>query len=328
MVHGHKVAKAHGEITRLNGDIVIAGLQRRDLHGGMAALFLLGQQGDEGSLQRGHAGALQQLGGCAGGQNPAIIHGGQPVKALGLVHIGRGHDHAHLRALAANAVDQIPELRARQRVHAGRGLIQNQQVGVVDEGAAQRQLLLHAARELAGRAGEEFLQSGALGQIVDARPALGRVMAEKAPEELQILLHRQRGVEVLAQALRHVGNARADGIAVLFAAHIAAQRLYLAALQGACAGNQRQQAGFAHAVRADQADHDACRNLQAQSAQRLRLAVGERHIAQGGYMLGHGKWGRNVHEAEASPVRSSSLAGHSRSLSSLIQATPGRPVLT
>ena len=208
----------------------------------MAALFFLGQQGDEGGLQRRHAGALQQLGGGAGGQNQAVIHGSQPVEALGLVHIGRGHDHAHLRALAADAVDQIPELRARQRVHAGRGLIENQQVGVVDEGAAQRQLLLHAARELAGRAGEEFLQSGALGQVVDARPALGRVMAEKAAEELQILFHRQCGVEVLAQALRHVGNAGADGIAVLFAAHVAVKHLYLAALQGTRAGNQRQQA--------------------------------------------------------------------------------------
>jgi hypothetical protein len=39
MVHGHKVAKAHGEIARLDGDVVIAGLQRRDHHGGMAALF-------------------------------------------------------------------------------------------------------------------------------------------------------------------------------------------------------------------------------------------------------------------------------------------------
>jgi hypothetical protein len=35
----------------------------------------------------------------------------------------------------------------------------------------------------------------------------------------------------------------------VLAAHVAAQHLYLAALQGARSGNQRQQAGLAHAVR-------------------------------------------------------------------------------
>ena len=44
--------------------------------------------------------------------------------------------------------------------------------------------------------------------------ALGRAMAEEAAAELQVLLHRQGGVEVAPQALRHVGDARAHGLAV------------------------------------------------------------------------------------------------------------------
>ncbi len=52
----------------------------------------------------------------------------------------------------ADAGDQVPELGARQRIDAGGRLVQDEQVGVVDQRAAQAQLLLHAAGELAGRA--------------------------------------------------------------------------------------------------------------------------------------------------------------------------------
>ena len=56
----------------------------------------------------------------AGGENLAVVDGGQPVEALGLIHVGRGHNHAHAGAVGADALNQIPELRARQRVHASR----------------------------------------------------------------------------------------------------------------------------------------------------------------------------------------------------------------
>ena len=51
MIDGHEVAEAHGQVTRLDGDVVGVRLQRRDDDLGMAAFFLGGQQGDEGGLQ-------------------------------------------------------------------------------------------------------------------------------------------------------------------------------------------------------------------------------------------------------------------------------------
>jgi hypothetical protein len=95
-------------------------------------------------------------------------------------------------------------------------------------------------------------------------------VAEQAREELQVLLDRQRGVEVLAQALGHVGDARADDVAVRLAGHVAAQHLHAARLHGARAGDQRQQAGLAHAVRTDQPHHAAGRHVQRDAGQRLR----------------------------------------------------------
>ena len=57
-----------------------------------------------------------------------------------------------LGPVGADVVDQRPELAPRERIDAGGGLVEDEQIGVVDQRAAQPDLLLHAARELAGRA--------------------------------------------------------------------------------------------------------------------------------------------------------------------------------
>ncbi len=79
----------------------------------------------------------------------------------------------------------------------------------MDQRAAQAELLLHAAGQLAGRPLGEAGEAGALEQCGDPALALGAVLAEQAAEEVDILEDRKRRIEVLAQALRHVGDARA-----------------------------------------------------------------------------------------------------------------------
>ena len=54
----------------------------------------------------------------------------QPVAALGLVHVVRGHEHR--RALGREAVDLVPELAAAHRVDAGGRLVEEQQRRLVD----------------------------------------------------------------------------------------------------------------------------------------------------------------------------------------------------
>ena len=282
VIHGHKVTKAHGEVLGLNRDVIVAGLQRRNQHLAVPVLFGLRQQGDESRLQRCGVRALQQLIGRASGQNLAVVHGHQPVKPLGFVHIGRGHQHTHVGACGADAVDQIPELRAGQRVYAGGGLVQNQQIGVVDQCAAQTQLLLHAARQLACGAREKLLQPRALRQIVNACAAFGLVVAKQAGKKLQVFFDRQGRVEVFAQALRHIGNARAHSITVRLAAHVATQHVNFAFLQLACPRQQRQQAGFAHTIRPNQAHHDAGRNVQRQAPQCHGAAIAQVYVLKVG----------------------------------------------
>ena len=122
----------------------------------------LRHQRDEGLVEIGLAGLGEQLLQRAGGDDLAVVHRHQPVEALGLVHIGGGDDDAHLRPARADRVDEVPELAARQRIDAGRRLVEDEKVGIVDQGAAEAQLLLHAAGELAGGTRLELLQAVAV----------------------------------------------------------------------------------------------------------------------------------------------------------------------
>ena len=49
-----------------------------------------------------------------------------------------------------------------KRVDAGRRLVENEQIRIVDQRAAQAELLLHAARKLAGGAGLEWISAVAV----------------------------------------------------------------------------------------------------------------------------------------------------------------------
>ena len=122
-------------------------------------------------------------------------------------------------------VDQLPELPARQGIDAGGRLVEDQQIGIVNERAAQAELLPHAARSfLAGRSA-----NGArpvLSSSSAMRPrALGAALAEQAGEEFDVLADAEVGIEILAQTLRHVGDARTDSAAMARIGHVAAEHL-------------------------------------------------------------------------------------------------------
>ncbi|MCY1407264.1 hypothetical protein D9M71_225590 [compost metagenome] len=150
----------------------------------------------------------------------------------------------------------------------------------MDQRAAQAQLLLHAAGELARRPLAKGGQARALQQIGDTPLALLAFVSEQAAEEIDVLEDGERRVEVLAQPLRHVGDALADGAAVAGLAHVAAEHMQRSALHLARAGQQRQQAGLADAVRADQPHHAPGRQFQAHIVQGMHAPVLETDAVQ------------------------------------------------
>jgi hypothetical protein len=116
----------------------------------------------------------------------AFIHGNQPVEAGCLLHIGGGDDDAHAGVTLADLVDQVPELAARERVDTGGGVVQDQEVGIMNQCAAKAQLLLHSAGELAGWPVRERSKPSALEELVDPLFARAPVVAEETAEEIDI----------------------------------------------------------------------------------------------------------------------------------------------
>ena len=78
------------------------------------------------------------------------------VAAVGFVHVRRRDEDR--QPAAFEPAEQIPELAARHRVDAGRRLVEKQDLGTMHERAAERELLLHAARQRAGAAILERLE--------------------------------------------------------------------------------------------------------------------------------------------------------------------------
>jgi hypothetical protein len=273
VIHGGESAEAPREPGRLNGGLAVGGPARGDGERPVAAPPGLGQQRDEGGVQVARGGEGHQRVGRAGGQDPPGVHGGDPLEPRRLLHVGGGDQDAHPRPPAPDAGEQLPELAAREGIDAGGRLVQDQEVGIVDERAAEPELLLHAARELAGRPVTEGREPGAGQQLLDAPPALGARLAEQATEEIDVVEDRQRRVEIAPQSLGHVGDAERHGAPDPARAHVAAQHLHGAVADRPGAGDQAEQGRLAHAVGTDQAGQAAAGNVQVEGVERLDVAV-------------------------------------------------------
>ena len=125
----------------------------------------------------------------------------------------------------------------------------------MDQRAAQAQLLLHAARQLARRTFKERMKPGRAGQAINASGPVRTAEPEQFAEEVEILAHRKIMVQVPPQTLRHESNAPAHARAVAGIVHVATQTVHSARLQAFRAGDQPHQRGFSYTVGANQPDH-------------------------------------------------------------------------
>ena len=285
----------------------MAGSESVSTRGGMVRLphlaaFLFGQEGDERGFEVIGARPLLEFLGRTDREDLAGVHGDEPVEAVGFVHVGGGDEHAHPRPPGPDVVDERPELLPREGVDAGGGLVEDEQVGVVDQGRAEPDLLFHASRELPGRPVGERVEAGRLQERVDPCPALGAGEPEQLCEEVDVLEDAQLEVEVLSQALRHVGDERTDGVAVPAVGDVSAEHLHAAALDLLRAGDDPHEGRLADAVRADQADHTSRGDLDRDRIERARLPVPVREardardgFGQGQHRVTRGQaWGNVV----------------------------------
>ena len=176
-----KLPKRRVRPCGLDGDLRLAGRARRDRRAPCGPLrFSSGSRAMKHCSRSFVPVRSISSAGRPGGQHAPGVHGHDPVPLLRLVHVGGGDDDAHAGPVRADVVDERPELPPRQRIDAGGRLVEDEQVRVVDQRAAEPDLLLHAARELAGRAIGERAEPGGVEQLLDARPALGAPTARRA----------------------------------------------------------------------------------------------------------------------------------------------------
>jgi hypothetical protein len=86
----------------------------------------------------------------AGRNDFARVHGDEPIEALGLLHIGGRDQEAHAGMPLPDLFHQFPKLTARQRIDAGRWLVENEKCRIMDKGATKPKLLPHAAGKFPG----------------------------------------------------------------------------------------------------------------------------------------------------------------------------------
>ena len=171
--------------------------------GGLPSRCRRFQVADEGLLQCCRAAVGDQSGRRVARQHPAGVHQRDAVAALGLVHeVGRDEDGD---LVAAGEVDQVlPEGVPCHRVDARSRLVEDQQLGLVDQRHRQRESLPLPQGERVRQDVDDLRQAEALdGGFNPVGDLLLRDLEQPCVED-QVLPDRQLGIE--REALRHVAH--------------------------------------------------------------------------------------------------------------------------
>ncbi len=102
--------------------------------------------GDDLEQSPGEAGL--EGGRAIDGEHAPLVQQRDARAPLRLVEVRRRHHDGE--PVAEELRQQLPELAPRDRIDAGRRLVEQQHLRLVDERAGERQLLLHAARQAIG----------------------------------------------------------------------------------------------------------------------------------------------------------------------------------
>ena len=125
------------------------------------------QVADEGLFQRRRVPPLDHPGRRVDDQHLAGVHQRDAVAALGLVHEVRGDEDRDL--VAAGQLDQVlPEAVAGHRIDARGRLVEDQQVGLVDQRHGQLQALPLSQRERVGQRIHDLVEAEPRGRLFDA----------------------------------------------------------------------------------------------------------------------------------------------------------------
>ncbi len=128
----------------------------------------LGFEFEAGGVGWVGVGELLQVGDRAEGDEFGHVDVAEAAAALGFVHVVGGDEEGD--ALAGELEEEVPEGAAGDGVDAGGGLVEEDDLGGVDDGAGQGEALLPASGELGDAAGEVGVEAGEVEEFGDAGP--------------------------------------------------------------------------------------------------------------------------------------------------------------
>ena len=135
------------------------------------------------------------------------FHQEHPVGALGFFEVGGREDAAHF-VLGHHPADRRPEFPPREGIDADGRFVEDQKARGREKCDGERELLLHPARELPGRARFKGCEPGGGEHLAGEGLDLPAGDALHAPEEEQVLHAGELGVE--PEALRHEGDGQGE----------------------------------------------------------------------------------------------------------------------
>ena len=175
-----------------------------------------------------------------------LVHQQHVPALFGFVEVGGAPEDQH--PVARQLVHHLPQLAARNRIHADAGLVQQQHLRLAHQRAGQPQLLLHPAGELARQPVGERAERGELQQPGEG--FLPGFAGDAAQVGVQIQVFHHRQVFIQAKLLRHVPEHGVER-AVVFD-RVKAQHAGRAFIRLQQTGEHSHQRGFSRPVRADQ----------------------------------------------------------------------------
>ena len=164
----------------------------------------------------------------------------------------------------AKAADRVPGPSASLRVEAGRGLVEEDELRVADEGEPEVETTQLPARECPHARSGALLEADELDHLADVPRA--RVVAG---EEVERLAHRERRVH--GGGLEHDSDARPKRCAAGFG--IDAEDARLAAVAAPVALEDLDRRRLPGAVRAEEGEHLTCLDAEVEAVEHLPRAV-------------------------------------------------------
>ena len=244
---------------------------------------------------------LHQLARRALGHQPPPVEDGQRVAALRLVHVvGRDEDRG---APLDQREERLPEVAAALGIDGAGGLVEEQQLGLVDRGGGQGQALSLAARERPGALAGLLLQAVLAQQLARPLLAAGSRQRMDLAHEVEVLEDGQILVE--REALGHVADRAAQAFRLLGDAE--PQHFDLALARCEQAAQHADGGGLARSVRSQEAVDLRARNreIHVVDGHELAEAPGETVSGdrRGGLSRRHGLLRRRPPRAGTAPRR-------------------------